>query len=86
MDTIDIDDVRRLMRDSGGVEETVDLDGDIADVAFDELGYDSLARLELAGRLQRKYQVSVPDEAFLDLRTPGQTVEFINHRLAESRA
>jgi minimal PKS acyl carrier protein len=83
--TITIDEVRELMRDSGE-EETADLNGDIADVAFTDLGYDSLAKLELAGRLQRTYQVTVPDEAFLDLQTPGQTVEFINHRLAESGA
>jgi act minimal PKS acyl carrier protein len=69
------------MRASMG--EAVDLDGDIADVPFAELGYDSLAVLELAGQVKRKYQVTIADDAMLELPTPQTVVEFVNKSFAE---
>ncbi|GGP66374.1 acyl carrier protein [Saccharothrix coeruleofusca] len=80
-----LDDLRRIMRVSVGVEEGVDLDGDIADVEFDDLGYDSLAVLELAGHVKREYGVPLPEEVVVELRTPALAVQLINARLAEGR-
>lgn len=76
-----LDDLRGVMRASMG--EAVDLDGQIEDVPFIELGYDSLAVLELAGQVQRKYQVTIADDAMLELPTPLSVVEFVNKRFAE---
>jgi act minimal PKS acyl carrier protein len=70
-----------MMRESVGVDEGVELDGAIADVEFTELGYDSLAVLELASQIRRRYGVPVPDEAALELTTPGKLLTFVNDLL-----
>lgn len=86
MDEFRLDDLRQIMRSSAGLEEHLDLSGDIEDVEFADLGYDSLAVLELANQVQRHYGVRIPDEAVAEMPTPGKAVELINKRLAEMTA
>jgi len=80
MTEFSLDDLRRILRAGAGDSGT--LDGDIADVPFSDLGYDSLAVLELSSRVARAYHVSIPDDAVLEMRTPGAAVAYINDRLA----
>jgi acyl carrier protein len=77
-----LDDLRRILR--AGAGDSGALDGDIADVTFADLGYDSLAVLELSSRVEREYRVSIPDDAVLAMRSPGAAVAYINDRLAAS--
>jgi minimal PKS acyl carrier protein len=81
MNRFTLDELRELMRASAGVGEGVDLDGDIAAVPFADLGYDSLAVLELASQVQRRYGVSLPDEVVREIPTPAKAVEFINKKV-----
>ncbi|NBE93740.1 acyl carrier protein [Nonomuraea sp. KC401] len=67
------------MRECGG---PADLDADILDVSFKELGLDSLAVLEMGARVERDYGIEVPDDAMEELKTPRQTLDFVNHRLS----
>jgi minimal PKS acyl carrier protein len=76
-----LDDVRRLIRASAGESET-DLDGNIGDITFEELGYDSLAVLEMAARIRQEYGVPMPDEAVEEMKTPLDAVDYMNQRLA----
>lgn len=71
-------DLTDLMRASSGVDESVDLSGDILDTPFAELGYDSLAILELASRIEREHGVPVPDDAVARMGTPREAVVYIN--------
>jgi acyl carrier protein len=73
-----LDDLRTMMRACAGIDEQVDLDSDIADVAFDDLGYDSLALLEIQSRIQQQCGVPVPDDALEYMKTPGGTVTWVN--------
>jgi len=57
MTTITLDDLRRIMRESAGADESVDLDGDIAAVPFEDLGYDSLALLEMSAVVRQEFDV-----------------------------
>ena len=41
-----LDDLKRILIEGAGAEESVDLDGDILDEDFEHLGYESLALLE----------------------------------------
>ncbi|MFG3439641.1 acyl carrier protein [Nonomuraea sp. NPDC047897] len=75
-----LDDLRGLMRASAGVDEAVDLDGDIADVPFTEMNYDSLAVLELAGRIERDWQIVVPDDVIMELKTPAEVLGYVNRQ------
>ncbi|PWR15970.1 hypothetical protein DKT69_08170 [Micromonospora sicca] len=82
MTSFTLDDLRELLGSIAGVDEFTDLSGDIADVPLADLGYDSLAMLELAGHVQRRYGVSIPDEAVERMTTPRGTVDYINAQFA----
>ena len=75
---LDIDDLRTILRESAGTAEGVDLDGDILDTGFDELGYDSIALLETVGRITRDYRVTVDDDAAVTARTPRELLALVN--------
>ncbi|MEU6731374.1 phosphopantetheine-binding protein [Nonomuraea wenchangensis] len=81
MSRITLAELTEIMRTSVGVEEDVDLDGDIGEITFADLGYDSLAVLELVSQVERRYGVSIPDEAVPEMPTPARAVAFINERL-----
>ncbi|ONI77889.1 actinorhodin polyketide synthase [Actinosynnema sp. ALI-1.44] len=84
MNGFTLDDLREIMRASVGVDAEVDLDGEIADVEFAELGYDSLAVMELAGQVRRRLGVSISDDDALRITTPGKAVDYVNGKLAEA--
>ncbi|MDJ0362465.1 acyl carrier protein [Rhodococcus sp. H29-C3] len=65
-----IADLRRILTECAGVDETVNLDDDILAVEFDQLGYDSLAILETASRVEREYGVSLDETALQAASTP----------------
>ncbi|MFD0593536.1 acyl carrier protein [Catellatospora coxensis] len=56
----------------------MDLDGDIADTSFADLGYDSLALLETTACLQRDLNIRLPDDAVLAVSTPGQLIDLVS--------
>ncbi|CAL9620022.1 Actinorhodin polyketide synthase acyl carrier protein [Streptomyces sp. enrichment culture] len=78
-----IADLKRILLEGAGAEEGVDLDGDILDTDFEELGYESLALLETGGRIEREYGISLDDDIFTDHRTPRALVDAINGYLRE---
>ncbi|MCX5203243.1 acyl carrier protein [Streptomyces sp. NBC_00237] len=78
-----LEDLKRILLEGAGAEEGVDLDGDILDTDFEELGYESLALLETGGLIEREYGISLDDEIFADNRTPRTLVAAINVHLRE---
>jgi act minimal PKS acyl carrier protein len=72
MTTFTEENLKKIMIDCVSGDESVDLDREIRDVPFIDLGYDSLLVLEIIGRLKRDHGIDIPDEAVADLRTPGQ--------------
>jgi act minimal PKS acyl carrier protein len=74
-------DLKRIMRDCAGVDESIDLDGDIGDAEFAGLGYDSLALLEIQARVQQEFGVAMPDEALEHMTTPNGAVAYVNRRM-----
>jgi acyl carrier protein len=75
-----LDDLRRILVAGAGTDESVDLDGDVLDVTFQDLNYDSLALLETAGRIEREYGVSL-DEGLADGATPRSLLAVVNAQL-----
>jgi act minimal PKS acyl carrier protein len=67
-----------MLRESAGEEEGIDLDGDVIDTPFMDLGYDSLALLQVIGQIQREYGIEIPDDAVVDAETPGALLALIN--------
>jgi acyl carrier protein len=77
-----LDQLKQIMLRCSGVDDGVDLDGDIADQQFRDIGYDSLAVLEMASQLQREYKLDIPDEAIEGLKSPGDVLRYVNGKLA----
>lgn len=76
---IELRDLRRILRESAGTEQGVDLDGEILDTPFDDLGYDSIAIMETTARLTREYGVSIDDDdALVAATTPRLLLDLIN--------
>lgn len=73
-----IDDLRKILVESAGEADGAVLDGDIRNVDFDELGYDSLALMETAARIKSQFGVIIPDERIAELRTPGEILDLVN--------
>jgi minimal PKS acyl carrier protein len=86
MSSFTASDLTRILRSCGGQNDVVDLDGPALDTPIVELGYDSLAMLEVASIVQREYGVPIPDEALLCMTTPRTTIEYLNGRLAQASA
>jgi act minimal PKS acyl carrier protein len=76
-----VDDIRRILTDCAGEDETMGLRGEILDVAFADLGYDSLALLEMAARIDQEFGVSIPDEQIVGLHTPRAVLDVVGQAL-----
>lgn len=79
-----VEDLKRILLEAGGEDEGTDLSGDISEVAFDALGYDSLALLEATSRIQREYDLELGDEVLAEAVTPSALIGIVNERLAAS--
>jgi act minimal PKS acyl carrier protein len=77
-----LDDLRRILLEGAGADEEVDLDGDILDKEFVHLGYESLAMLETASRIEREYGVTLDDDLLGHAATPRVLIEAVNVSLA----
>ncbi|MEU3838495.1 acyl carrier protein [Streptomyces sp. NPDC028635] len=86
MRQFELDDLKALLRECAGQEEGVDLDGDVMDVPFAELGYDSLAILQTTGRIERDYDIALDEEALDEAETPGAYLALVNRALAVGAA
>ncbi|MGW1979475.1 acyl carrier protein [Streptomyces sp. NPDC001889] len=85
MKTFTLNDLRAVLRACAGVDEDVDLDGDIALTPFSSLGYDSLALIEIVSRIQHHYGVDLPEDMTL-ARTPHELVGSVDSLLRAEAA
>ncbi|MER5704764.1 acyl carrier protein [Micromonospora sp. NPDC002296] len=72
-----IDDLRRILAECAGEDESVDLGGDILDTPFNDLGYDSLALMETASRINHEYGVKIADEEIATAETPRALLDMV---------
>lgn len=82
MSALTLDDLKAVMLEAAGADETVDLDGDIADATFIDLGYDSLALLETAAIVSRRYGITLTDDLLDGIDTPRALLTEVNSALA----
>ncbi|MFJ6937467.1 acyl carrier protein [Streptomyces sp. NPDC101118] len=78
------EDLKRILLEGAGADESVDLDGDILDTEFEQLGYESLAMLETASRIEREYGITLDDDVLADNPTPRALVAAVNAAVAAS--
>ena len=80
MDRVTVYDLTELMRQASG-DTTIELGEGWLDRSFADLGCDSLAVLDIAGRIQRDYKIAVPDDGIEPSMTPRDALDTVN-RLA----
>ncbi|MFJ9721242.1 acyl carrier protein [Streptomyces sp. NPDC101209] len=81
-----LEDLKRTLREAAGVSEGVDLDGDILDTEFEEIGYESLALLEAGSLIEREYGIALDEEAVGEATTPRAFIDVVNAQLAPAQA
>jgi act minimal PKS acyl carrier protein len=73
------DDLRSILVEAAGSAEGVDLmSQEIIDTDLYGLGYDSLALMELATRIQQRFGVSISDDEVTELRTFRTILDRVN--------
>ncbi|ONK09320.1 acyl carrier protein [Streptomyces sp. MP131-18] len=81
-----LDDLKRILLEGAGTEEGVDLDADILDTPFTDLGYESLALLETGGRIEREWDITLDDSALADAATPRGLIDAVNTHIGTAAA
>lgn len=79
-----LEELKRILLESAGADESVDLDADILDAEFAELGYESLALMETGSRIEREYGITLDDLALVDAATPRALLDLVNAHLSAS--
>jgi acyl carrier protein len=75
------DDLREILVNRVGIPEGAVVDD--PDLAFEDLGLDSLAFVEVQLAVQQQYGFSIPDEDAHLITTVGQAIDYTNRRLQE---
>lgn len=84
MNKITIDDVRRILIACAGDAGNSELHGEISTVEFEDLGYDSLALMETATRMEEEFGVRIPEEQITEIKTPQQLLNLANTGLTDA--
>jgi acyl carrier protein len=75
---LELGELRRMLAESAGVSQGVDIDGDILDTEFQDLGYDSIAIMEIASRITSQYGIRIDDEVLAGAATPRRLLDLVN--------
>ncbi|MBB5118907.1 hypothetical protein AF335_07125 [Streptomyces eurocidicus] len=82
--TMTLDDLHRILAACGGASEDWPAGEDVHDRPFQELGYDSLALMEAAVRIENEFGVPVPDDAIPLLTSPRDVLDLVNGSAAKT--
>ncbi len=81
MREITFEDIKDILVNRVGLKPS-DVPSD-PNVAFDDLGLDSLAFVEIQLAVQQQYGFSIPDEDAHRIRTIAEAIDYTNGRLKE---
>jgi act minimal PKS acyl carrier protein len=84
MRTMTLDDLLKILTEAAGYGDSLDQATDVAAAEFEDLGYDSLALLETAARIEQDFGVTLPDDQITESRTPRELLDLVNSSLAEA--
>ncbi|RAY12724.1 actinorhodin polyketide synthase [Actinomadura craniellae] len=84
MTKLTVTELMEIMRECAGEGEGVAAAGDgLPDTTFELLGYDSLALLETAARIERDYGVRLDDDQVTESETPRELLSLVNGAVTE---
>jgi acyl carrier protein len=79
--TFTLEDLHGILVDMAGMGPLVGT-GD-RDTKYEELGIDSLGFLEVQVELQQRFDIEIPEADAARITTLGDTVDYVNTRIAE---
>ncbi|MEW2562484.1 acyl carrier protein [Streptomyces griseorubiginosus] len=84
--TFTLDDLKRILLEGSGAPDGTGLDGDVLDTDFADIGYDSLALLETASRVEREYGIELDETVVGDATTPRALLDAVSAHLVAQAA
>lgn len=84
MREITLTELREILTECAGEDESADLGGEIIDIPFTELGYDSLALIETAARIKQRFGVVIEDDEVAELETPREVISVVNQSIGDT--
>ncbi|MCX4959770.1 acyl carrier protein [Streptomyces virginiae] len=81
-----LDDLKRILLEGSGAPEGSGLDRDALDTEFSDIGYDSLALLETASRIEREYGIELDESVMGEATTPRVFLDAVTGHLAAPAA
>jgi act minimal PKS acyl carrier protein len=83
--TLTFPQLRELVHEAAGDDESITFDEGQLDTTFESLGYDSLAFMETVSRIERAFGVDLPEEDVMGQKTPRALIDFVNDRISAAR-
>ncbi len=77
-----IDGLVGILTSAAGESKLITASEQILDTEFTSLGYDSIALLETASKIEQEYGITFDDEAVAVATTPRLLIAAVNDRLA----
>lgn len=77
-DRMMFDDLRSILVEAAGSTEEAELSHEIIDTDLYDLGYDSLALMEMAARIKERFAVEISDDEVTHLRTFRLVLNYVN--------
>ena len=68
----------RIIRACGVVEAGISVDDSVLDTGFGDLGFDSVALLEITGQIEREFDVELAEDAVVPMITPRELLALVN--------
>jgi acyl carrier protein len=81
MRELTLDQLKDFLSKAIGEDESVDLTGDILDLPFTDLGFDSLAVIDTTSKVERHFGIKLPGEDASDAATPREFLTVVNREL-----
>lgn len=78
MEELTLDELIRLIETHAGEPDEGELDVNVVDVLFEQLGYDSIRLLEVISQIKNRYGLDLSEEILSEMKTPRQTLDKIN--------
>jgi act minimal PKS acyl carrier protein len=83
MSQLTFPELKLILVQCAGEDESVSLEGDVLDVPFTDLGYDSLAVLETAAVVDQRFGTSLRDEEVSGVETPREFLDLVNGAMSK---
>jgi minimal PKS acyl carrier protein len=85
MDDLTLEEFIALIETHAGEPDEGDLDVNVIDVLFEQLGYDSIRLLEVISQIRYRYGLDLNEEILTEMRTPRQALDKLNALIAQQK-